>query len=162
MADIVTTLFALVLVFVGLPVFLLWLNDRRRRKTARVSELHDQQKLERRILSPDWPAVERQLRRPPPPALRDLYADRAFIVRRDVEYGDEIISFEPLDEEAMLENSRWLGFDAVAIAKNSFGDAIYLRPGPTEPDRVYVTHHDGGDTEILAESVAQMVRALKP
>ena len=43
-------------------------------------------------------------------------------------------------------------------------------PGPSagdpgklghEGDHVYVTHHDGGDTEVFAESVGEMLATLK-
>jgi hypothetical protein len=36
-----------------------------------------------------------------------------------------------------------------------------LRPGGGEADTVYITHHDGGDTEVFAESVAAMVEKLR-
>jgi hypothetical protein len=36
-----------------------------------------------------------------------------------------------------------------------------LRPGGSEADTVYITHHDGSDTEAFAESIAAMVERLK-
>ena len=118
---------------------------------------------EQRLLNPDWPSVERHLRRPLPPALRDLFADRDLITRRDLGYVDEhvISRFEPLDQTAIVETTRWLGFEAVPIATTQFGDAVYLRPGAAEGDAVYLTHHDGGDTEVFADSISQMVAALR-
>jgi hypothetical protein len=44
--------------------------------------------------------------------------------------------------------------------EDSDGDMVYLRPGAAEVDAVYLAHHDGGDIEILAESVAQMRETL--
>jgi hypothetical protein len=161
MADTVITVLVLVLLFIGLPVSLLRIIDRKRTGRARGpsgSHVAEREAYERRILAADWVSVERHLRRPPPQALRDLYADRRLVIQRDLKYDDDrlVSTFEPLDEKAMLDSSRSLGFDAVVIATTDFGDAVYLRPGATEADTVHVTYHDGGDTEVFAESIEQM------
>jgi hypothetical protein len=98
-----------------------------------------------------------------PSALRELFADHVLITRRDLRVSDDqaISAFEPLDEEAILEATRALGFDAVPIATTDFGDMVYLRPGATERDAVYVTYHDGGDTEVFADSVAGLLKILR-
>lgn len=98
-----------------------------------------------------------------PSALRELYADRVLITRRDLPWSDDqmISAFEPLDARAIADATRDLGFDRVVIATTDFGDAIYLRSGAAERDVVYVTYHDGGDTEIFAESVPAMAAALR-
>ena len=84
-------------------------------------------------------------------------------MRRDLHYADDhvISSFEPLDERAIQDAIRWLGFDAVAIATTEFSDAVYLRVGAAVADNVYSTHHDGGDTEVFAESLSEMFATLK-
>lgn len=109
---------------------------------------------EERLLRPDWLFYERHLQRPVPAALRDLYADHSLIVS-SFQYDDlhYLSSFEPLDEPALVDSRRWLGFDAVPFA-NSDGDSIYLRPGATEPDTVFITYHDGSETEELAPDVS--------
>ena len=169
MTDTVVTILALLLVFIGVPVSLLRIIDRKRTARARhrapsASRAGEREAYERRILTPDWICVERHLHRPPPHALRDLYADGRLVTRRDLEYdGDDrrISTFEPLDEEAMTDASRSLEFDAVVIATTDFGDAIYLRPGATEADAVHVAYHDGADTEVLAESIEEMLVILR-
>src|SRR5678815_1341150 len=108
MADTVITVLVLVLLFIGLPASLLRIIDRKRAGRARHpsgSHLAEREAHERRILALDWPCVERHLRRPPPQALRDLYADRSLVNRRDLQYDDDrlVSTFEPLDEEAMTE-----------------------------------------------------------
>ena len=40
-------------------------------------------------------------------------------------------------------------------------DAVYLRPGATEADTVYVAYHDGGDPEVFAESIGHMLVVLR-
>jgi hypothetical protein len=168
MANTVITVLAVGLLFIGLPVLILRIKDRRRnarslRDHPPASRTAERQVYAQRILTPDWACVERHLGRPVPPALRDLYADRELITRRDLRYTNEqaFSTFEPLDEQAILDSRRWLGFEAVAIATTEFGDAFHLRPGAAEKDTVYLTHHDGGDTESFAESVTQMLAALR-
>ena len=150
------TVLEIVIVFVGLPLIIVRLLDRTRRARGAGDESG-------RVLTPDWASVERCLRRPVPQALRDLYCERPLITRRDLSYSDDrmISAFEPLDAQAMLDATRWLGFEAAVIATSDCGDAIYLRAGTSEPDTVYLTHHDGGDTEVFAESVAQMLATLR-
>ena len=144
-------------------MFVVVLRDRAgaaRRARARAAE---QQSHDERLLRPDWPHIERYLQRPVPSALRELYADHALMARRDLRWSDDhtISSFEPLDEEAIQEATRALGFEAVPIATTDFGDLVYLSPGATEPDAVYVAHLDGGDTGIFAESVAALAATMR-
>ncbi len=95
--------------------------------------------------------------------LRELYADHALITRRDLRWSDDrmISAFEPLDDEAMLDAARTFGFPAVPIATTDFGDLVYMRPGAAKDDVVYVTYHDGGDTEVFADSVTAMLATVR-
>jgi hypothetical protein len=152
------------LIFIGLPS--LWFALRGRftlRPEASPEQLiAERQAYEQRILRPDWDFYERHLQRPAPPALRELYTDHALVTDGNLACGDEVINtFEPLDEAALIDTRDQLGFDIVPFATTDCGDPIYLRPGPGEADNVYVTHHDGGDTEVLAESVSAMLATLR-
>lgn len=164
MNDTVATVLAIGLLFVGLPILILALRDRRapaRRKTK--SPIVGDRSHEGRLLEPEWRFVEETLQRPVPPALREMYADKALITRRDLAWtGDQTIGgFEPLDEQAIADATEWLGVEAVAIATTDSGDTIYLMPGADERDAVYLTHHDGGDTEVFADSIAVMLVRLR-
>ena len=168
MSDTVKTIIFLIALFIGLPLLILWLRDRVSRARGRRRNPPEKLTVDRwaydeRILRPDWAFYERHLERPAPRALRELYADRALVTAQGLEYtdSDHISTFEALDEQGLLDTRSWLGFDAVAIATSDFGDPIYLRPGASETDTVYITHHDGGDTEVFAESVAAMVERLR-
>lgn len=168
MGETITTVLAIILLFVGLPVLILWFKDRKRTRQrlheqSSASRIPERQAYGQRILDPDWACIERYLRRPVPQALRVLYAERELISRRDLSYDDDHVigTFEPLDEQAILNTTRWLGFEAVAIATTDFGDVIYLRPGADEGDTLFLTHHDGGDTEVFAESVSELLAALR-
>ena len=116
----------------------------------------------KRIASPDWPFYERHLQRPAPAALRELYANRALVCTGGLEYEESgyISTFEPLDEAALVDTGELFGFDVVPFA-NSDGDIIYLRPGASEPDTVYITCHDGGRTEKLAPDVSTFLERLR-
>jgi|SRR5947209_11377836 len=168
MSDTVKSVIFIVALLVGLPIFILWLRDRInkarwRRANPPEKIAADRRAYEERILQPDWAFYERHLQRPAPPALRELYADRALVTAQGLDYtvADHINTFEALDEQGLLDTRPWLGFDAVAIATSDFGDPIYLRPGAPEADSVYISHHDGGSTEVFAESVAAMVERLR-
>jgi hypothetical protein len=121
------------------------------------------QTYERRILAPDWSCVERHLRRPVPPALRELYADLSLVMRRDFRYSTDytLSTFEALDDQAMADGKEWLGFEAVVFASTQEGVRIYLRPGPSEGDTVYITHHDGNETEMFTATLQEMLDTLR-
>src|SRR5262245_19317578 len=126
MNDVVATVLAIGILFVGLPLLILALRDRRAATRRASRSRADDRQREQRLLNPDWSLVERRLLRPVPSALRELYADRAIVLQRDLNWNDEvsISAFEPLDEQAFAEAAEWLGVDAVAIATTDFGDAI--------------------------------------
>ena len=168
MSSNLNTTTGIIVVFVALPLAVLWLNDRLARARVRRQNPPAQRAAEReafrqRLLRPDWEFYQRHLQRPVPPALRELYADPALLAAKSLAYteGDRISSFNPLTPEDLVEAKSWLGFDLVPIATSDFGDSIYLRPGSAEPDVVYITYHDGGETEVFAESVAAMLKQLR-
>ena len=168
MGDTTKSVIGLVALFIGLPLLILWLRDRvsravGRRRNPPEKIAADRRAYEERILRPDWAFYERHLQRAAPPALRELYADQALVTAQGLDYSDSdrISTFAALDEQELIDTRSWLGFDVVAIATSDFGDSIYLRPGSSETDTVYITHHDGGDTEVFAESVAAMVERLR-
>ena len=148
--------------YIGLSLAILWTRDRvsralwRRRNPPEKLEA-ERRAYEQRVLHPDWGFYERHLQRPVPAALREIFADPRVVTSTDVACGDvTITSFSPIDEAGLTETREWIGEDVVAFASTIFGDPIYLRPGPSEPDTVHVTYHDGGDTEMLAASVAEI------
>src|SRR5262245_6009581 len=148
MADTLTTVLAVALLFIGVPLLILWISDRRRKQRRQRehppgSDIADERAYDARLLNPDWASAERCLQRPVPQALQTLYAARDVITRRDLRFTDDyaISAFEPLDQQALLDTTRWLGFQALAIATTQFGDSVYLRPGAAEADTVYLTHH---------------------
>ena len=78
--------------------------------------------------------------------------------------SDGISSFNPLDENSLLDTADQLGYDVVPFATSDCGDAIFLRPGTDQSDTVYIAYHDdpGKGIVVLADSAAAMlVRSRK-
>ncbi len=149
-----------------LAVAFCWLNDRFtaalwRWRNPPEKLAADRRAFEQRLLRPDWEFYERHLQRPAPYALRELFADHKLLLANGCQYDDihYISTFEPLDETTLVDAREWVGCDFVSFA-NSDGDSIYLRPGPSEPDAVFITYHDGGDTEQLAPDVSTFLQRL--
>jgi hypothetical protein len=155
---------ALVICFWGLVIgSILWWQVRERR-SAKEGAI-ERKALNERILQPDWVFYERHLQRPAPAALRELFADHDLITTCGLNYSKDwgISSFNPLDEDSLQDTATTrIGHDMVPFAVSGCGDPIYLRPGATEPDTVYMAYHDDpGDVEIFAESVAVMLERLR-
>ena len=168
MADTALAVLLCAGLFIALPIVILVLRDRagavlwnRRNPPEKLAA--ERRAYEARLVDPDWEFYERHLQRPAPAALRELFADHRLIVAQDIDCGEgEVINtFNPLDESGLIDSRPWLGFDAVAIATTDFGDPIYLRPGATESDAVYITYHDGGDTFLVAPDASAFVERLR-
>ena len=84
------------------------------------------------------------------------FANPATALKRYV-LEDHLIDFAPIDRERLRD--AWGIADVVAFAESN-GDPIYLKPGRDADDSVFITFHDGGDTELLAPSVEQFLERL--
>lgn len=151
------------MVVIGLPAFVYALKGR---FTFRAE--HGMQESVRRetihlLLNPDWHHCECLLGRPVPGALRELYADKALVTSTGLRYADECVirEFFPLQAQVMPDVNDEADFHPLLFASSVLGDPIYLVCGPAEADSVYITLHDGGDTEVLAESMDEFVSRLR-
>jgi len=153
------------LVLIGLPCLWYTLKGRfsLRPEVSQEELAAERQAVEASLLQPDWSFYEHHLQRAAPAELRALYADEKLITSTLLEYSDEcsINTFEPLNESSLYAGAEDTAPAVVVFATTDFGDPIYLKPGTAESDAVYVTYHDGGDTEVLADSVAGFVERLK-
>jgi hypothetical protein len=115
------------------------------------------------VQTPDWEFYADHLQRDVPDAIRDLFSNTEIIISGSAEScGEQTISrFGTIDEDNLLESKEWTGADIVAIAYNVFGDPIYLRPGRDETNAVFVTYHDGGDTEQIAADASEFVESIR-
>src|SRR5262245_11645477 len=167
--DLVSSALAIILyciLIVALATGLLLLIDRIRKAMARRRRppemlAAERREFEERLLQPDWSFYQHHLQRPVPAALRELYADRTLVLS-SFQYDDKhyLSTFEPLSEEGLVEAQEWLNCDVVPFA-NCDGDLIYLRPGKSEPDAVFITYHDGGETEKLAPDPATFLQRAR-
>lgn len=163
MIESLITVAAILVLFVALPALVLYIAYRRRVAVRHGWMGIPRAAYERQLLAPDWTLVERHLGRPVPRALRELYANHRVLTATNLTFaGTAINTFEPLTEGSLLDTADELGFDILPIATTVFGDPLYLRPGADGGETVYVTHHDGGDTAVFAESVAQLAAGLRP
>src|SRR5437867_3832115 len=121
MSRIISTVAA---VFFGTLFFTLLLRDYMWRLRHPPEEEEAERKaLEQRILSPDWTFYERHLQRPAPTALRELFADRRLVTSCGLEFtkSDGISTFNPLDEDSLLDTADQLGYDVVPFATSDCG-----------------------------------------
>jgi hypothetical protein len=153
----------LVICFWGLVITLyVWWRVRERRNEREGAI--ERRAIIDRLLRPDWGFYERHLQRPAPAALCELYADQSLITIAGLDFSKnyKISTFNPIDEDGLLNTLDTIGCDIVAFASSDCGDPIYLRPGSTESDMVYIIHHDDpGHVEVFAESVAVMLEGLR-
>jgi hypothetical protein len=163
MIESLITVVAILVLFVALPALVLYIAYRRRLAVRHGWMGIPRAAYERQLLAPDWTFVERHLDRPVPRALRELYANHSVLTATNLTFaGTAINTFEPLTEGSLLDTADELGFDILPIATTVFGDPLYLRPGADGGETVYVTHHDGDETAVFAESVAQLAAGLRP
>jgi hypothetical protein len=116
------------------------------------------------LLSPDWGFYERHLQRPAPAALRELYSNMALITAGASYQGkrEGINMLWPLNADHLLDTHAEIGYDIVPFATSGCGDAIYLRPGPNEPDTVYIAYHDDpGYVEVFADSIGVILEKAR-
>ena len=130
-------------------------RSRKRYPPERVAET--QRRLERRLVAPDWPFYAAHLQRPVPIALTTWFANPEAVLKRYA-FDDHLIDFVPIDREQL--RGAWIVAGVVAFAESN-GDPIYLKPGTNGDDAVFITFHDGGDTELLALSVEQFLARLE-
>lgn len=155
-----------IVVLIGLALLIgLFIFDFIWNRRHRAKDEAERIALEKRIQHPDWEFYERHLQRPAPVALRELFADPTLVTSCCLELpkSSGIISFNPLDEDSLQDTADLFGFDVVPFARGGCGDPIFLRPGKSEPDTVFIVYHDdhAQGLVVLADSVTAMVESLR-
>lgn len=146
----------------GIAVLILKLNDlissliwRLRNPPAKLAS--QRLEYEKRLHSPDWTFYEQHLQRSAPNALRAVYLSEELLSRPHY-FQDCYLAFSPIDTTALAE--AWVLPNVVPFAESE-GDPIYLKPGVHSENEVFITYHDGGDTELLATSVETFIAGLR-
>lgn len=153
------------LAVVALAIAICWLWDRVTRGPW------SQEEYDRRLLNPDFAALERHFECTMPQAIREFYADSELILKSDflirsrnapeVEEFD-IACFVPADAEQM--ETWWPPAERKFIIANSVcGDPYYVELPLTQPNPlpVYVLYHDGGDTFNVADSLEEFMELCR-
>lgn len=158
------------LVLAVLTVFALdWLRARTHRRTPEERRAHAAA-FHRRLLEPDWAAVERHLGGSAPAALRALYEDTALIERTDVVVHDprpetaasdaewDVGHFEPAgDEQPDWPAELGLPPNAFCFAWTRSGDPyLFLPSGRLDGDGpVKLALHDGDGVLDVAPTLSE-------
>jgi len=134
-----------------------WLRSYRYRKDCTpAARAARQQLFEGRAHSPDWDLYESHLQRPVPEALRALFT-ATNLSASGLRFGEIDLYLSPVDAEGLKEN--WV-IPGVLPFAYSEADPIYLRFGPNTSNAVFITYHDGGDTQELAPSIEAFAAGL--
>jgi hypothetical protein len=116
------------------------------------------QLVEERLSEPDWQFYEEHLQRGVPSVLRRVFSREEYLAGAYI-FSDLYIHFSPIDQTALTEN--WVMPGTVPFAECN-GDPIFLKPGASESDAVFIAFHDGGDIEELSPTVDSFVEHLRP
>lgn len=134
----------------------------RRRRDVRNPDLKE-------LLSPDWEFYQRHLSRKVPDGLRNLYADQNIVSRLSIPFQGkenewEITAFVPISKDELFEFEHQDGLPEhplVPLATTDLGDPIYLKPGPTESDAVWIWEHELQKSYKLADSPEEFIEKLQ-
>lgn len=123
----------------------------------------ERKEYEEKIKQPDWNFYERHLERSVPTQLKELYQNENLITSGGFNYNEsfDVSTFEPINAQALAEAKKVFEKNILPILSTGFGDAVYLKPGKNEENKIYITYLDGGDTEIFENSIDDFVRKLK-
>ena len=162
----------LILSVILLAMAVCWLWDPITLGPQKPWSTEDQKEYDRRLLNPDFAALERHFGCNIPQAIRELYADSELILTKDFLIqsphtpegmeGFDIAYFVPADAEQ--SESWWPAEDRkFIIADTGCGDPYYVELPLVQPDPlpVYVLYHDGGDTLKVADSLAEFIELCK-
>jgi hypothetical protein len=169
---------AVIVLFVGLPVAIVMLNDRRRAWRTRDRRTPAERQavaaaFEARLLAPRWDEVARATEGGrPSPALVALYGNRAVVTSTGVSFRrsdcdddvETVNMFLPADIRAFAEPWReHLPDRAFAFAVDDFGDFLFVELTPDGADRpVQHWYHDGGEVLEVAPSLAAFLASARP
>jgi len=74
-------------------------------------------------------------------------------------FSDIYVTLVPIDKAS---EDDYRDFPGVIPFAESDGDPIYLKPGASEANAVYIAYHDGGDTDELSPGIESFLSELNP
>lgn len=169
MTDNLENLATLIMLFLLVPLIVLSIYSRMAARRSRASRAQSQVEFHRRLRDPRLGELERHFRRPLPETLKRLYQDseRIFTTNsvldppaaKDMDRAWLVASFLPADMTTLEEGWPELGENNFPFAYDDFGDPYYipLDQASALDGPVFQYHHDGGDRERVADSLADFL-----
>ncbi len=135
------------------------------RKRKQLSE-DSMRKTRDRLLNPKWGELEDHYGRPIPQPIKNLYIQTELLIQTNIAFRDRnggewhIAEFEPADLQAL----KWIWPDLTRsknfpFASDSVGDLYYVPLEASAPETcpVMYYHHDGGDVELVTNSLDEFL-----
>jgi len=169
MTDNLENLATLLLLFLVVPLAILSIYAHfaaRRSRTSRARELAE---FRRRLQQPQFDDMERHYGRTLPEAFKRLHRDSQRVSRADFVLSPPgskpgnrdwpVASFLPADTKTLAETWSELGKNNLPFACDEVGDPYYvpLDQATNLDGPVWQFHHDGGDREQVADSLADFL-----
>lgn len=167
MKDVAAVIASVILLFIVLPVLLLWLRDRLCNRWPSPSEIEEiNRRFKERRLNPDFATIEAHFNHRFPEALRQLYNNKEEILRHDFEViAPEsatppscwyIAYYQPADMENICD--AWPGREAFyPFADDGGGNGYLVDPTLSDPP-VLFHDHDTGELVRVAERASEFLK----
>lgn len=163
--DNVKVVLTLLGILVGLPIAILLIRDRLTRPSRKRMEEASRQFLER-LKNPDLAAMEKHFGTSLPQCLKDLYADRAELLRADFLVApthdtpaDErhyIAYYQPADAQAVKD--AWNGLERYfTFADEGCGNGYLIDPKEADP-AVHFHDHETGELTRICSRLSEFLR----
>ena len=162
------TILGLLIIFIGLPLFIVWLNDKIFHRYPRRCELDEYSKrFTERLLAPQFAELENHFGCAIPEEIKCLYEDKAEIQKGDFEVtmaasdGSQqtwtVAFYEPADLESVRDG--WQECDHLfAFANDGCGNEYVINPKETNT-RVSFYDHETGEFTVVASSLSEFLQA---
>ena len=166
MNETLLSILAIVAVFLGAPVLILWARDRMfsaKPSAAKVEE--DAKRFRERLLNPDLGALEAQFGHRFPRALKALYDDPDELLRGDFEVAAVgaspeqpswyICFYYPADAEGV--HDAWPGCEEYfSFADDGAGNAFMVDPTLDDPPVLFYDH-ETGEFSTVSQRVSEFL-----
>jgi hypothetical protein len=165
MNDAITTVVAIVAIFLGLPLALLLARDWFSRPSKKKIEAYAQE-FTHRLQNPDFAAVEKHFGRPLPDCVQALYADTAELMRKDFEVSASadvsqeerwhVAFYQPADGQSARDT--WPGLEKYFMfADDGCGNGYLIDPKENDPP-VLFHDHEGGGISFVCDRFTKFMR----
>lgn len=133
---------------------IVWIFHRMTGEDVRRQQLREAEK--RRFRTPDWQFFQNHLGRPIDPALVQMYSAHDISEWSEVQLKDREVRLCAIDSESISDGAAEIfGHEVVPLAFDDCGQVVYLKPGESASDAVYI--YDADEERVLFESIKEYV-----